>query len=130
MSRAFTSCINLMRFYPRDDIWWTPATSPLSLEQSRDRVEVYVRGVPLQSALQSGRLQLAGDSGLAPITANDIRIRLNNYDRVKVERLPLMLSSAAGAGFTGLILLLGATGWVPFRPRRSGAPGPSETGTG
>lgn len=125
-----TSCINLVRFYhQRADIWWTPATSPLSLEQSRDRVEVYVRGLTLQNAVQSGRLQLAGDSGSAHITANDIGIRLNNYERVKAERLPLMLMSAAGAGFAGLILLLGLVGWVPSRPRVSAAPGPGETGS-
>src|ERR1700687_1642602 len=117
------SCIQLVRFYAqRDDIRWTPIASPLSLEQSRDRVELYVRGVPLQNALQSGRLQL-GDSGPTAITASDIGIRLNNNDRVKVERLPLVVMSAAGAGFTGLVLLLGLLGLVPSRPISAGAAG-------
>jgi hypothetical protein len=117
-----TSCAQLIRFYyQRDDIWWTPVTSPLSLEQSRERVEVYVRGVRLQNALQSGHLQMVGDSGPTSITASDIGIRLNNNDRVRVERLPSMLASAAGAGATGFLLLLGLVGWVPSRPRKSGA---------
>ena len=117
------SCIQLVRFYAqRDDIRWTPIASPLSLEQSRDRVELYVRGVSLQNALQSGRLQL-GDSGPTAITASDIGIRLNNNDRVKVERLPLVVMSAAGAGFTGLVLLLGLLGMVPSRPMSAGASG-------
>ena len=116
------SCLQLVRFYAqRDDIWWTPIAAPLSLEQSRDRVEVYVRGVRLQNALQSGRLQLVGDSGPTSITASDIGIRLNNNDRVKAERLPLMVMSAAGAGFTGLILLMGLLGLVPSRQRNSSA---------
>ena|SRR2546422_940971 len=111
------SCVNLMRFYRvRDDIWWTPVNAPLSLEQSRDRVEVYVRGVPLQNALRSGRLQLTGDSGPASITPSDIGIRLNNRDRVKAGRVPLLVASAAGAGFTGLVLLLGLLGLIPSRP--------------
>ena len=119
-----TSCAQLIRFYyQRDDIWWTPVTSPLSLEQSRERVEVYVRGVRLQNALQSGHLQMVGDSGPTSITASDIGIRLNNNDRVKVERLPLMVMSAAGAGFTGLVLLLGLLGLVPSRPMSAGASG-------
>src|SRR5260370_38459808 len=111
------SCLQLVRFYAqRADIWWTPITSPLSLEQSRERVEVYVRGVPLQKALESGRLQLGGDSGPTSITASDIGIRLNNNDRVKAKRLPLMVMSPAGTGLTGLVLLLGLFGWVPPRP--------------
>ena len=82
------SCSNLIRFYhEREDIWWTPVTAPLSLEQSRDRVEVYARGVLLQHALRSGRLQFVGDSGPASITASEIGIRLNNRDRVKAGRL-------------------------------------------
>ena len=118
------SCLQLVRFYAqRDDIWWTPIASPLSLEQSRDRVEVYVRGVRLQNALQSGRLQLVGDSGPTSITASDIGIRLNNNDRVKAERLPLVVMSAAGAGFTGLIVLMGLLGLVPSRPMSSDASG-------
>ena len=118
------SCLQLVRFYAqRDDIWWTPIASPLSLEQSRERVEVYVRGVPLQKALESGRLQLVGDSGPTSITASDIGIRLNNNDRVRVERLPLVVMSAAGAGFTGLVLLMGLLGLVPSRPTNAGASG-------
>jgi len=112
-----TSGISLVRFYyERDDIWWTPVTAPLSLEQSRDRVEVYVRGALLQNALPSGRLQWAGETGPASINASEIGIRLNNRDRVKAERLPAMLISAAAAGFTGLLLLLGLIGWVPSQP--------------
>ncbi len=118
------SCIQLVGFYAqRDDIWWTPVASPLSLEQSRDRVEVYVRGVSLQTALQSGHLQMVGGSGSTTINASDIGIRLNNYDRVRAGRLPSLLVSAAGAGATGFLLLLGLVGWVPSRPRKSGASG-------
>ena len=114
-----TSCISLVRFYrEREDIWWTPVTAPLSLEQSRDRVEVYVRGALLQNALWSGRLQWVGETRPAPMTASEIGIRLNNRDRVKAERLPAIVASSAGAGFTGLLLLLGLVGWVPSRPTK------------
>ncbi len=111
-----TSCVNLVRFYRTpNDIWWTPITAPMSLEQSRDKVEVYIRGVPLQNALQSGRVQFAGQSGSSPVTTAEIGIRLNNRDRIKAERVPLMIASAAGAGFTGLLFLLGLIGWLPSR---------------
>ncbi len=111
-----TSCISLVRFYyVREDIWWTPMTAPLSLEQSRDKIEVYVRGVPLQNALQSGRVQFTGESGSSSVTTGEIGIRVNNRDRIKAERVPAMVASAAGAGFTGLLVLLGLIGWLPTR---------------
>ena len=112
-----TSCFNLVRsYYERDDIWWTPVTAPLSLEQSHDRVEVYVRGVLLQNALKSGRLKMDGDYTSESIKASDIGIRLNNRDHVKALRLPTLLMSAAGAGFAGLLVLLGLYRLIPSRP--------------
>jgi len=111
------SCASLIRFYAeRDDIWWTPRNSPVSLEESRDRVEVYVRGLLLQDALRSGRLQLLmKDSGASSLNSSDIGIRLNNRDRVKAMRIPGMIASAAAAGFTGLIVLFGIIGLIPSR---------------
>jgi len=111
------SCVSLIRFYAeRNDIWWTPMNAPVSLDESRDRVEIYVRGMLLQNALRSGRLQLVGDSEPASLTTSDIGIRLNNRERVKVMRIPEIIVSAAAAGFTGLIFLFGVIGWIPSRP--------------
>src|SRR5438094_8136202 len=94
------SCASLIRFYAeRDASWWTPRNSPVSLEESRDRVEIYVRGMLLQDALRSGRLQLLKDSGASSLNSSDIGIRLNNRDRVKAMRIPAMIASAAAAGF-------------------------------
>src|SRR5437899_103831 len=71
------SCVSLIRFYAeRDDIWWTPRNSPVSLEESRDRVEIYVRGMLLQDALRSGRLQLLQHSGASSLNSSDKGIRL------------------------------------------------------
>jgi uncharacterized SAM-binding protein YcdF (DUF218 family) len=41
----------------RRDIWWTPQTMLLPLAQSKDRVEVYARGKPLDALLEAGQLQ-------------------------------------------------------------------------
>ena len=110
------SCVSLIRFYAeRNDIWWTPMNAPVSLEESRDRVEIYARGMLLQDALRSGRLQFVKDSGPSSLTSSDIGIRLNNRDRVKVMRIPEMIVSAVAAGFTGLIFLFGVIGWIPSR---------------
>lgn len=105
---------HLIRFTrERDDIWWTPRTATVSLPQSRSRVEVYIRGTSLEEHIKAGRLQLLSDRGPAPLTEADIGVRLNNWDRVRAERIPFLVSAAAGAGAAGIILLFGLIGWVP-----------------
>src|SRR6266516_3905141 len=46
----------------RSDIWWTPPPMALSLSESQDRVEIYVRGKPLGALLEAKQLSVA-DAG-------------------------------------------------------------------
>lgn len=113
-----TSSMQLIRFFTdRDDIWWTPMTSPLSLGEAHDRVEVYVRGEPLERALRSGRLQLALEG--RALTTADVGIRVNNRDPVRLKRLPVVVAAAAGAGFSGLIFFFCLASLIPSRPTKS-----------
>ncbi len=45
-------------------------------------------------------------------------LRFNNWDRVRVERLPLLLVYAAGSGVTACIFLLVLTGRLAYRGQR------------
>jgi hypothetical protein len=49
----------------RSDIWWTPHALLVPLVESKDRVEIYARGNPLQlcSRLASCRLRTKADQG-------------------------------------------------------------------
>ena len=42
-----------------DNIWWTPQAMLVPLPESKDRVRVYVRGGPLDSLIETGRLRIA-----------------------------------------------------------------------
>lgn len=80
------------------DVWWTPPTLLVPLADAQDRVQVYVRGEPVGAPLQS-----------------EIGLRFNNWDRVRAERLPMLLGSAAVSGAMVVLLILVATGRLAYR---------------
>ena len=102
----------------RSDIWWTPLPMAPSLSESRDRVEIYVRGKPLGDLLEARRLSLADEAGPSVLGADEIRLRFNNWDRVRVVRLPILLMYAASCGGGAALLLLIATGRLAYRRER------------
>ena len=99
----------------RSDIWWTPLPLALSLADSRDRVEIYLHGRQLGTLLDQKRLSIADSTGSRILAAEDIRLRFNNWDRVRVERLPLVLGYSALCGAIAVLLLLVATGRLAWR---------------
>ncbi len=74
--------------FRRHDIWWTPFAMLVPLGESMDRVEIYARGKPLAALLQAGQLRIAEEGGSSTLAINDVSLRFNNWDRVRVERLP------------------------------------------
>jgi hypothetical protein len=101
--------------WTRPDIWWTPPPMAVSLSDSRDRVEVYVRGKPLGALLAAGQLTMTDQAGSSALGANEIGLRFNNWDRVRAARLPMLLLHAASCGGGAVLLLLIATGRLAYR---------------
>ena len=93
------------------NIWWTPPSMSVSPADSKDRVQILMRGTELNDLLGSGRLQLAASA----LTPSDVTLRFNNWDRVRAERLPAMLISAATAGSAATLLLVGVVLWSARR---------------
>ena len=102
----------------RSDIWWTPQAMLVPLAESKDRVEIYARGKPLAALLEAGNLRIAEGSGLSALATGDVGLRFNNWDRVRAERLPLLLACAAACGITACMLLLVLTGRLAYRGQR------------
>ena len=100
------------------DLWWTPLAMASSLPGSEDRVEVYVHGKPLAELLAGNQLWIKADTGSRPITAQEIRFRFNNLDRIRARRLPLLLVDAASCGAGAVLLLLIVTGRLAYRGER------------
>jgi len=99
----------------RADIWWTPAAMALSLPVAQDRVEIYVRGTPLGTLVDQKQLWIIDQAGRSAISAQDIGLRFNNWDRIRGARVPLLLLYAAACGAGVVLLVLVATGRLAYR---------------
>src|SRR5574341_49919 len=108
--------VTLYREWSRpSDIWWTPLPLALSLADSRDRVEIYVHGQQLGTLLDQHQLAITDGTGARALGVEEIRVRLNNWDRVRAAQLPLLLMDAAACGAGLVLLLLVATGRLAYR---------------
>lgn len=103
----------------RTDIWWTPHTMLVPLGESGNRTEIYVRGGSLGKLLEAGQLQVLDEAGPVSLSTQDVGLRFNNSDRVRAERLPRLLVSAALLGAVTLYLLLLLTGRLVYREERA-----------
>jgi len=111
------SAQHVVRFFARpSDIWWTPKALSFPLTDVSDRVQVYVRELPLQDHVRAGRIRLLIDAEATAVTESDIRLRFNNWDRVRGQSIPSLLTAAVGLGASGVFLLFGVLGWVPTKP--------------
>jgi hypothetical protein len=99
----------------RADIWWTPHAMLIPLTASRERVEIYVRGKPIEALLEAGQLRIADQAGSSALAADEVGLRLNNWDRVRAERRPLLLAYAGAVGAGAMLLLLWLTGRLAYR---------------
>jgi hypothetical protein len=111
------SALQVVRFFNQPaDIWWTPKALGLPLADTSDRVEVYVRDIALRDHITAGRVQLLTDTGATPITEHDMRLRFNNWDRIRAQRIPSLLGAGIGLGASGVLFLFGVLGWGPVKP--------------
>ena len=111
-----TSTAQLYRFlHERSDIWWTPQGRLIPLSESHDRVEIYARGRLLGPLLDGGQVQITPAAETGALRASEVGFRFNNWDRVRAERLPGLLISAATGGAAAALVLIGL---LSGRPRR------------
>lgn len=123
------SALQLVRYFIQPaEIWWTPKALAVPLAEASDRVEVYVHDVSLPDHIKTGRLQLLSDTGAQPVRGADVRLRFNNWDRMRAERIPSLLSSGIALGASGVFLLFGVLGWRPSKPIGSEAEGSTRDG--
>ena len=85
------------------------------LADSKDRVEVYVRGKPLGSLLEAGQLRIADSTSTNTVSAGDVGFRFNNWDSVRAQRIPALLLYAAAIGALLVFFLILATGRLAYR---------------
>src|SRR5262249_26463154 len=114
---SLLSALQLVMFFnQRTDIWSTPKALSLPLADASDRVEVYVAEVALPEQVKAGRVQLRTDAGARPVMDSDIRLRFNNWDRIRAEKIPSLLGFGIVLGAAGVFFLFGVLGWGPTKP--------------
>lgn len=111
--------------WQRPDVWWTPQPMSVPFAEVDERVEVRVWDAPIQQETQAGRLQWLTQAGVTPLGPADARLRFNNWDRIRVAKMPNLLAAAACAGASGAVLLLGILGWIPSKSQNPGRRAPT-----
>ncbi|HOG10175.1 MAG TPA: hypothetical protein PLD26_06565 [Smithella sp.] len=90
------------------DSWWTPMTMALSLDQTRPEFELYLKKELLQKHIEKGTLLVANDGeNLSKLVLGDIKIRLNNWNKVKAEKLKYAVITAFFLGASIALLIIG-----------------------
>jgi hypothetical protein len=86
---------------------WTPAAFSPPLAQVSDRVEIFVFGEPILKVVEGQNLVIKRKGAETPVTAGDLVASVNNFDRVRFEKVQVMLGLAAVAGGAFVLFLVG-----------------------
>jgi hypothetical protein len=98
------------------DIWWTPRTMAVSLEDTKQAFELYVSGTLLRDHLERGSLSAVAANGTPyRVAQGDIRVRLNNWYKVNASLLHSAVPSAFLLGVSVTCLTIGIVQWTQRR---------------
>lgn len=76
----------LTRLLENPDIWWSPEGLYASLDDARDRVRLFIAAKPVEQHISEGTLSYASiDGEQMPVTYDDVRLRMNNWDRRRAQ---------------------------------------------
>ena len=91
-----------------DSIWWTPKAMAVSLDETRRYFQMFISGESLQSHLKRTSLTATQRNGEAyRVVPEDIKVRLNNWYKVKASLLHGAVFSAFMLGVSVTCLVLG-----------------------
>ena len=89
------------------DIWWTPMPLALPLNDTRQEFELYIKGDLLQKHLERGTLAVVKERQSLPLTMNDVKVRLNNWHKIKSSGLTGVAVFAFFLGISFTLLIMG-----------------------
>jgi hypothetical protein len=90
------------------NIWWTPLELALPLAVAAGEFELYLGGELLQRQVEQGALAVKNEQGaMRPVAPAEIKIRLNNWQKIRAERLHGAVFAALSLGISLACLGLG-----------------------
>ena len=92
----------------KTDIWWTPMPLALSLHETTNDFKIFLNGELLDNHVERGSLHASDKLGRPyRVVPEDIRICLNNWNKVKASFLHSSVYSAFFLGMSVTFLLVG-----------------------
>jgi hypothetical protein len=100
------------------DIWWTPMSMALPLEDTSRNFRLFIGGEPLLEHVERGTLTAVDANGQTySVSSDDIRVRLNNWPEVKADFLHSAIFSGILLGISLSCLILGLAELIRSRKR-------------
>ena len=102
------ACYGIWYFWnlPPEGHWTVGAFSP-PLAQASDRLEVILAGEPILKVVEAQALVLKKKGAETPVAAENLAVRINNYDQDRLALVPRLLALAAVAGAAFALFLVG-----------------------
>jgi len=98
------------------NMWWTPAKMAIPFEDTGDKFEIFIRGKLLRGYLADTALYVkSGEAYEDPVSSEDLKVRLNNWYRVKSS---ILSNAILGAFLLGVSLACLTVGLIRILSRR------------
>jgi hypothetical protein len=95
-------------FYGKNDIYWTHQEMKLTIESTKNDFQLFIAGKLLQDHLSDKTIYAIDKNGSQyPVVAEDINIRLNNWNKVKSKILTKAIFTGFAFGITLTLLIIG-----------------------
>jgi len=95
-------------FYGNQDIYWTPRSMKLPIEETNNDFQVFISDKPLKKHLAENTLLAVDQSGKSyPVVSKDVSVRLNNWNKTKSRMLTKAVFTGFGFGIALTCLIIG-----------------------
>lgn len=106
-------------YWGNRDMWWTPPTMQLPIEDTDDCFELFISGKSLQNHLaDEGLFALDNQGELYGVVSKDLGVRVNNWHEVRSSILTDALVSGVAFGVIATMLATGVVQMVREKKRR------------
>ena len=99
--------------FGNSDIWWTPKSLALPINNTRNDFEIFLNDQRLQDHLERGSIYATDQNGhLIPLLTEDVVVRLNNWHKIKASSLHTAVYMALFLGASFMLLLIGIAQFI------------------
>lgn len=104
------------------DMWWTPMSLALPLHETTKYFKIFLSDELLQDHIKRGSLSATDQAEQSyQVVSKDIKIRLNNWNKIKASFLHSSVYSAFLLGVSATFLVLGIVQLLTKRKEKQGS---------